>query len=444
MNKRGKKEYILKIVCTLVLTTALICSTTTALTNNALGALKQNSSIHTTNAPTAETGFKVVLSENFSQGIMPPINWQLIQTNQHETWYIDDTLTKYPNAKPSATVNRGGETKAQDEWLITPSINFSKFKEAFLDFYWYTCQYVTSHRYIEFNISVSTNGSAWERVWSFDDSINRWFLDWTWYNYFNYNNSLISLNKYLGKWNVRIAFQYNSTHTEYTPEQYFSIDDIQLLVNGSEFACSPGGPYNWWYPMQYLNPPGYPDGVRFNGTLYNGTTPPTKWLWDFGDGNTSPLPYFTIHEYRDPGFYNVTLTCTDNSIAPPRIAIGHTTLNLFLAPPPHFDISPKMYFSLGIKADITNKAKYNATNVTWTITTEGTFQLIQRTVGNGTINNMANGTSETIRSKILFSFGTGFIYITISVSPENFFGGAPKRYLGFKIGPFVSIFKEIT
>ena len=441
MNKRGKKQHVLKIVYTLVLTTALICSTIAALTNNALGASKQNSSIHTTNAPTAETGFKVAFSENFSSGIMPPTNWEL-RTTSYETWYIDDTLTKYPNSKPSATVNRSTANNGkQDEWLITPSLNFSKFKEAYLNFYWYTCQYVTSHRLIEFNISVSTDGGInWERVWSFDDSINRWFLDWTWYNYFNYNNSLISLNKYLTQKDVRIAFQYNSTHTEYAPEQYFSIDDIQLLVNGTLFACSPGGPYNVWYPMQYLNPPGYPSGVRFHGDLTNGTAQ-TKWLWDFGDGNTSPLPYFTIHLYDDPGFYNVTLTCTDNSINPPRIAINYTTLNLFMLPPPKLNITAQKYFSLGIKANFINKAKYNATNVTWTITTEGTLQLIQRIVGNGTFNSVANGTSKTIRSK-LFSFGTGLIYVTISVNPENFLGNA-KRYLGFKIGPFVSIWKEI-
>jgi hypothetical protein len=243
---------------------------------------------------------------------------------------------------------------------------------------------------------------------------------------------------------VKIAFQYNSTHTNYAEEQYFSIDDIQLLVNGSLFACNAGGPYNWWWPMQYQHPPfyPYPNGVIFRGNLTNGTAQ-TKWLWDFGDGNTSTTAYFTIHEYPDPGIYNITLTVTDNSVSPPRIAINYTKLNLFLSPPPEIFITSQKLFSLGIKADIANKGKYNATNVTWTITTEGTFKLMQRIVGNGTFDVIANGTSKTCRCNKIFNFGTGLIYVTISAYPQNL-PGDTKYYIGFKAGPLVLFLKEIT
>jgi hypothetical protein len=441
MNKRGKKKHVLKMIYTLVLTAALLCSVTPALSNT--GAAKQTitpSSDNAPNSPTASTGYDVIFSENFSKGAMPPANWQLKQTNPNQTWHIDYSLVEYPYAKPSATVNRGGEMGAQDEWLITPAINLKKYTEAWLNFYWLTCYYVTSwlnHRYIEFNISVSTDGGiTWEKIWSFDDSITQWFRDWSWHNYFYNNNSFISLKKYLGQSDVRVAFQYSSTHTDQADEQYFSVDDIEVLVNGTtKFSCDAGGRYDWWWSQQYeYKPP----GVRFHGSLTN-MSPATKWLWDFGDGNTSTSPYFANHFYNEIGLFNLTLTCTDNTVSPHHVAFSHAIVNLFLLKPPAVNVKiPK--FAFGVKVTISNNGTFNATNVNWTIVNEGTLKMIRKKVANGTCDCVLGNSTATVRSKLL-SFGIGFIHITVSAYPENI-PGIMRHYLVFKLGPIVYMIQE--
>ena len=104
---------------------------------------------------------------------MPPTgdngDWGLHQANSDQTWYIDSTL---PNSDPyCATVHRDDSVDLQDEWLITPSLNFGEYNEddkINLTFSWYTCFYVTLWKqYVDFNISVSTDGGGnWTNIWS--------------------------------------------------------------------------------------------------------------------------------------------------------------------------------------------------------------------------------------------------------------------------------------
>jgi len=376
---------------------------------------------------------------------MPPVSdvgpWTLLQTNPTETWHIDNTLQYYPVSKPSATVNRNLTTANQDEWLITPSLNFSKYTIIYLQFWWYTCYYVTlhlNHRYLEFNISVSTDGGTnWEKIWSFNDNISGFFTDWHWYEISNTNP--IVLSKYAGKPDVKIGFQYYSHHTELADEQVFSIDDIKIVGNGSSvFTCDAGGPYEWWWPMQYEYTPA---GVRFHGNVTGAGLHITQWLWDFGDGNTSTIPFYPYHFYNEIGIYNVTLTVVDNTTSPARIAFNRTTVNLFLLKPPQIDIEVHKMISLGIVADIKNGADYNASFVNWTMKISwGPLQIFGKTVANGTCNCIVAKSSETVRSPMLF-FGFGRMHIIVSAYPENI-PGLVKHYNGLKIGPIVFVLRE--
>ena len=446
MKKRGKKENIFGNICTLLLAAALCCTTLSAFTNTTIGTSTRNA-IHEAgsnqplSSPASPPNLKILLSENFSDGHMPPTDqpWAIHQTNPSETWYIDNSIPEYPVAKPSASVHRGATNALQDEWLITPSLNFSKYTVAYLQFYWYTEYYVTVwERYVEFNISVSTNGgTTWTKVWSFNDNDTKFFNDWTWYNYFYWNNNNpIDLTNYvIGKNNVKIAFQYYSNHTEETTKQLFSIDDIQVLVNGSgqPLTCNAGGPYEWWWPMQYEY---IPPGVRFHGSVNNSTSG-VQWLWDFGDGNTSKT-HFPIHFYNSIGIFNVTLIVTENKTG--RFAIDHTAINLFLLMPPAVLVTAQL-ISLGIKATIANNGDYNATNVNWTMKISwGPLQIFGKTVANGTCDTIANNSSETIRSRFYF-FGFGKLHIIISAYPENI-PGVIKHYNALKLGPLVLILKE--
>lgn len=371
---------------------------------------------------------------------MPPKgvwgDWELNQTNANQTWYIDSTI---PHTTPyCGTVHRDGSQTLQDEWLITPSLNFSQYTQIYLTFYWYTCYYVTTYKkYVEFNVSVSIDGGAiWTKIWSFND-VGQFFHDWTWYNSSYPNNDPIDLSTCAGEKDVKIAFQYYSNTNASAEYQEFSIDDILVYASTvSPLECDAGGPYEWWWPIQYDYTPA---GVRFHGEVKNGTLL-AQWLWDFGDGNTSAIPYYPIHLYNDVGTYNVTLTVKDNTTSPARIAFASTTVHLFLMKPPEIELTVQK-ISLGIKTDIKNGGEYDALFVNWTMKISwGPLQIFGKRVANGTLDNITAGTTKTVQSPLYF-FGFGRIHIIISVYPENI-PGIIKHYNGLKLGPLVFVLKE--
>ena len=453
LKERGRKKNILKNISTLVIVFVLICCSFSAITITPISLARQNTNLNTITSKSSSSqsrseGELLLLQENFTDGNMPPKgdngDWELHQTNSDQTWYIDSTL---PNSDPyCATVHRVDSVDLQDEWLITPSLNFGEYTEddkINLTFSWYTCFYVTLWKqYVDFNISVSTDGGGnWTNIWSFNVNITGSFTDWKWYK-----TKPINLIHYAGENDVKIAFQYHSNTTMAAEQQEFSIDDVKLKGSGpGDLYCNAGGPYSWYWNRQ-LNY--WPNGVRFHGNVKNWSSvvPPTT-IWDFGDGDTSfpfPLNNDPIHLYENIGTFNVTLTAIDYSVTPPEIAEDETTITLFLLPPPEIDIELQNV-SLGIKGDIINPGQYNATYVNWTIIVSwGLFQKLKfftKTVGNGTIENIVAGTSATIRSSLYF-FGFGRISIVLTVYPENL-PGINREFKGVKIGPFVIITSEI-
>ncbi|MBN1860823.1 MAG: hypothetical protein JW840_05110 [Candidatus Thermoplasmatota archaeon] len=441
MKERGKRNNV-KIIMTLLIISVLLSSGFTALAQSPQHILNKKDTTHMTSAEQFDeppTTYELLLEENFTDGNIPPKgiwgDWQLLQTNPNQTWYIDSTM---PYTKPyCGTIHRDGSPYLQDEWLLTPSLNFSKYTNVYLTFHWYTSYYVTIYkRYVEFNISVSTDGGGnWTKIWSFND-VGNFFVDWTWQDTIIPNNNPIDLSAYAGEKDVKIGFQYYSNTTTSADYQEFSIDDINVYApTVSTLSCDAGGPYEWWWPMQYeylVNP-----GVRFHGSMKNGNAL-TQWLWDFGDGNTSIMPYYPIHFYADIGTFNVTLTVIDNTTTPPRIAFSETTVTLFLIKPPEIDIEAQS-LSLGVKANIVNDGEYNASFVNWTMQVSwGPFQIFQifdKDIGNGTVENIEAGTSATIRSKYYF-FAFGLINIVVTAYPENI-PGIIKHIRGIKIGPLV-------
>jgi PKD repeat protein len=151
----------------------------------------------------------------------------------------------------------------------------------------------------------------WTNIWSFDDMDMgvppNPFTDWKWYESNYLDQEPIDLSAYIGESDVRIAFQYYSNTTSSADQQEFSIDEINVIASGpgTNFTCDAGGPYSWWWMMQYEY---FPNGVRFHGNVTNGTIF-TQYLWDFGDGNTSisiPLNSDPVHFYNEIGTYIVT------------------------------------------------------------------------------------------------------------------------------------------
>jgi len=421
----------------LLIALAIFCSNLSVTANIDIESSKQD--IQTIKSPYESLentgfveGYNILLDENFSDGNMPPMgdwgSWELDQTNQDETWYID---TSYPHSEHNcATVHRGDSIELQDEWLITPSLDFSGDTEIYMRFWWYTEYYVSAHMdYIDLNISVSIDGGlTWTLIWCEDD-VSVVFPTWEWID--TDMGDPIDLSDYAGESDVKICFQYYSNTTEEAEFQEFSIDDIIVYVPGEPFECSVGGPYEWWWPMQYeYTPP----GVRFHGSV----TPSGigyQWLWDFGDGNTSTLPYFPIHFFNTADTFTVSLTVIDDNSDPPRIAFDQKIVNLFLIKPPELDITIQTP-SIGIKVDINNPGERNASYVNWTMVVHwGPLQIFEKMVANDTIEKIASESSEEIRSGLYF-FGFGRIHIEITAKPENI-PGVIKHFDALKIGPLI-------
>jgi hypothetical protein len=438
MKRIGKKGNFKKGFCVLLLASALFCSNLSVTANTAMERSTQDIQIDKSPYVPSESlgfveGYNVLLDENFTDGNMPPTgdwgSWELDQTNQDETWCID---TSFPHSEPNcATVHRGGSTELQDEWLITPSLDFGGYTEIYLQLYWYTEYYVSAWMdYIDLNVSISTDGgSTWTLIWTEDDIVDV-FPTWEWIDTNYPSGDPIDLSDYAGETDVKIGFQYYSNSLEEAEYQEFSIDDIIVYVPGEPFECSVGGPYEWWWPMQYeYTPP----GVRFHGDI----SPPGryKWLWDFGDGNTSIIPYVPIHFYNTVDTFTVSLTVIDDTSDPPRVAFNQTTVTLFLMKPPEIDITIQKP-SIGIKAEINNPGERNASYVNWTMVVHwGPRQIFENRVANDTIERIAPGTSEEIRSRLYF-FGFGRIHIVIAAEPENM-PGVIKHFDAVKIGPLI-------
>jgi len=440
MKKIVNKMRYIKIIGIFLLIAALVLSNLSAIANTNINTKTQNIKINEMpNLPSKpirdEPGYEIVLSENFTDGNIPPEGdqgtWTHIQTNQDETWYIDGSD---PYSEPyCGTVHRDESDELLDEWLITPSLDFSEYvgKEILLKFHWYTDYYVSAHMdYIDLNVSISTNGGInWTKIWTEDD-ISGVFPTWEWID--TNMNDPIDLSIYGGESNVKIAFQFYSNSTEQSDYQEFSIDDIFILAEGvPPLECSLGGPYEWWWPIQYdYDPP----GVRFHGSV-NPTGMGYHWFWDFDDGNTSTLPYFPIHFFNEVKTYNVTLRITDNSYNPPRYHENHTLVKFFLLKPPDIDINIQK-MSLGIKADIENVCEYNASYVNWSMTVHwGLRQAFSKVVANNTIEVIPPKSSTAIQSPLYF-FGFGRIHIDILAEPENL-PDVIKHFDALKIGPFV-------
>ena len=436
MKEIERKKNILKNISTLVIVFVLLCCNFSALAQITPDKSIQNIKTAKSSSFDPKTNW-VILDENFSEGTMPPTDWTHDPTNLNGTWKIESMrYLSYPN---SASVYRGLNCHGlMDEWLITPSLNFSHYLNTAhnnvisLQFWSYTDIYVVQNSLIYFNVSISTNGGVnWTKIWTSKDQSG-----WEQYKFILVGMP-INVSEYREEANVMIGFQFYSNTEEEAKAQYYAIDDIVVSTNKTaNFTCDAGGPYNWWFPRQrdYT-----PKGVHFAGSLppeYNPLF--AKWLWVFGDGNKSQLPTYTWNFYNKTGYYNVTLQVKYGDY----IAYDNTTVYLFLLPPPVFNITLKLISFPGIQVVIDNPADFNATNVTWWINvTLGPLKMREKTVANGTISNLGNHSTAEIKSKYFFGFR--LILVKIRVITGNLLADMEASYNAIKIGPFTIALGQI-
>lgn len=136
---------------------------------------------------------QVMLNETFDTGI--PSTWTIQRTNLTETW---------SGVNAVASVSYDENLEQQDEWLISPTLDFSgEIETIFLDFdaglsyYWS----VSPYNNYDLMAKISTdNGATWTQLWTETDLGE--FVT------YNMTPVHLDLSSYIGQSNVKIAFQY--------------------------------------------------------------------------------------------------------------------------------------------------------------------------------------------------------------------------------------------
>ena len=111
----------------------------------------------------------------------------------------------------------------QNEWLITPSFDFSVSPNPEISFYFNGSPYwsVSPNNNCDLNLMVSVNGGTWTSIWSETDHPN--FTD---DNSYIWLQTVKSLSAYSGQSNVKFAFRYTGNDGA-----NFAIDNVR--VNGT-------------------------------------------------------------------------------------------------------------------------------------------------------------------------------------------------------------------
>lgn len=409
-----KTKNFLQIVSIVILTFLLFCTNMPLQSNASVYPKINNNEIGDEEfyslsvTPYSLDGHEIILKEDFTDGIIPPVDpylgqWEHKIIAENATWYIDDTDAY--NDPYCATVHRGDYQSLQNEWLITPNLDFSDYHVVHMRFYWYTSHLTAVwNDIIDLTVSISLDaGETWTILWNEDNFET--FVSWTWQD-----SGEIDLSAYAHKQNVKIGFWYYSNNITDAYAQEFSIDDIEIYGDSGNLICDAGGPYEiaWSWNMLY--------GVQFHGSVTGGQMPYSDWTWNFGDGNTSKVRYSPNWKYDDVGTYNVTLIVIDSS-NPNHIAFDNTTVKVIETPPSSIEII--LQPAIGILAEVRNKGNLNVSYLNWTMIIEwGPSKILKREVGNGSI--------EFIGAKSFISIHCsyeliwlGFLRVTIDVKPLN-------------------------
>ncbi|MCX6667601.1 MAG: PKD domain-containing protein [Euryarchaeota archaeon] len=160
-----------------------------------------------------------VIFQGFEDGLMPPVNWSVINTHTEFNWWIvdgnDPNNTEFVHSgRYAAWVNYDYDLPAeyQDEWLISPDINLSDYVEVSLTFWAYSD---TVYPTATMELHIRGDG--------FDDVIWNMTNDETW-NESIYREKTFDLSSYIGNI-INISWRYFGTDG-----QSFGLDDILISL----------------------------------------------------------------------------------------------------------------------------------------------------------------------------------------------------------------------
>lgn len=166
--------------------------------------------------PAMEKGAAQLMFEGFEGGVVPPADWTAVVNNAY-TWEID-SYNPYEGVYNASCFYDETYSGTQDEWLITPVIDFAGGKYV-LDFWWLGSYYwsVDPYNNCDLEVWISTDGGASWLVKIWDETAAGVFDSWTWYN------AVVDLSPFKDESNVKLGFHYAG----YDGAQ-FSLDAIAL------------------------------------------------------------------------------------------------------------------------------------------------------------------------------------------------------------------------
>lgn len=163
------------------------------------------------------------LTEDFEGGLVPPSGWTLNSNNSY-TWEISSSSPYEGTYK--ATCYYDPSLNQQDEWLISPVIDFTSAGEDLrVEFYWNMSYYwgVDPNDNYDLELWVSTNGGTdfTTMLWC-EDSLGE-FTNWTWYL------ATVFLSDYIDETNVKLAWRYYGVDGAQTSLDLISVADGGIL-----------------------------------------------------------------------------------------------------------------------------------------------------------------------------------------------------------------------
>lgn len=366
-------------------------------------------------------GHEIITDVSFENDTFPS-GWTQDIKNTAATWKIEDEEYLW-HSKPYYAVCYNHENES-NEWLKTPSLNFSTYKEIKLSFYWMMGWWIAAYAdYCDLNVSISTDGgSHWKVIWSEDKYKHplKQFDDYVWYDT-NVGGKHIDLSDYAGENDVMIGFQYNGSDG-----CQIYLDDITIYGddpdNPNPLKCDAHGPYKGKAA----------ETIYFYGEGIGGQKP-YIWRWDFGDGSFFDYRKNPTHKYYELGVFNISLRVLE--LGGMSFDINYTNVRVGIPDPgPPILKIVNISGGFGIRATIKNDGLANITEVKWEIHARGGPLNIFDKKKNGSFAALAPGDSKDIRLRYFLGFGRTHIKIlAVAVDAE----AIPRERDAFKIGPFV-------
>ncbi len=173
------------------------------------------------------------LSEDF-EVIVPPTGWSEIISNASYNWKKQTVGTAY-SGTGAADVEYDPSLAAQDEWLVSPAMNFATATSLLkVEFHWNMSYYwgVSPFDNYDLELWISTDGGGTWPTKLWDETGEGVFTNFTWYG------ESVDLSGYVGQTNVKLAFRYVGADGAQAVLDLVSVNDDSVPIGRCCYGTS--------------------------------------------------------------------------------------------------------------------------------------------------------------------------------------------------------------